>query len=161
MLIKSSGGKNFIDVPINNNGTLDVQSDTLFFRTTLTNDTAGTIIGNGNIDLTDVDANFFNNGDVNPGASPGLLTVIGDFPMSSDASFSPELGGNGQVEEYDLLRVTGTAELAGTLEASLVNAFVPAKTDSFEVMKFGSKTGQFSNIVFEDYLQQLFTALSF
>ncbi len=151
-ITKSGGGTNFIDVPIVNNGTVDIQSDTLRFRTTLTNDTAGTIIGNGVLDLTHENAVFFNNGSVNPGASPGTLYIIGDFPMSSDASFSPELGGVLQSTDYDLLKVNGQAQLGGTLNISLINAYVPTIEDQFEVMKFDSRSGEFASVVFDAYL---------
>lgn len=51
--------------------------------------------------------NVFNNGIVAPGNSPGVLTIIGNFTQSSTGTLEIELG--------DLLLMSGSASLGGTL----------------------------------------------
>ena len=46
--------------------------------------------------------------------------------------------------QYDQLRVGGSATLDGTLNVSLANGFTPADLDSFQVLTFGSRSGDFA-----------------
>jgi hypothetical protein len=64
--------------------------------------------------------------------------------MNGAASF--QLGGLSAVTEFDVLKVTGNADLDGTLAATLINNFTPALGDSFSIITGGSGVfGQFSS----------------
>ena len=57
-----------------------------------------------------------------------------------------ELGGTTAGSEYDQLVVTGNANLAGTLDVSLLGEFHPSPGDSFTVLTYGSRTGTFTTV---------------
>jgi hypothetical protein len=46
--------------------------------------------------------------------------------------------------QYDQLQVTGTVSLAGNLHVVLPNGFAPVDGNSFTVMQYGSRTGDFT-----------------
>ena len=87
-----------------------------------------------------------NNGTITPGASPGLMTIAGDFTQGSTGTLSLEIGGMTAGTQFDRLVVTGTAAFNGTLNVSLINGYVPALNDSFAVATFTSQSGQFATI---------------
>jgi hypothetical protein len=93
---------------------------------------AGNVGGNGRVNgrLTN------NGGSVSPGTSVGTLTVEGNFQQNAAGTLNIELGGTA-VGQYDQLRVIGGlngAVLDGTLDVSLVNGFVPAVGNTFDVI---------------------------
>lgn len=55
-----------------------------------------------------------------------------------------EIYGDPAAGFYDQLGVMGSATLDGTLAVGTLNGFVPAPTDSFRVLTFASKTGDFA-----------------
>jgi hypothetical protein len=162
LLIKTAGGGDGVTSftgPFLSNGTVEVQSGTLQFSAgyaqtlgvtrlaggTLQSDTTfnvsgGLIEGAGLItgDLT-------NNGEIAPGAPVGLLLVDGAYTQGGGGTFSVEIGGLTTNTDFDVLQVTGAATLAGTLRVSLVNGFIPSPGDTFQIMTFGSHTGDFGN----------------
>jgi hypothetical protein len=87
---------------------------------------------------------FTNAGTIEPGASPGVLTVTGNAPMTVTSVLKLELGGYMPGTEFDRLAVSGTVTLAGGLDVALVNDFAPALGDSFVVLTAGSLSGAFS-----------------
>lgn len=103
------------------------------------NDTTGVIQGTGTFDVTGMA--FSNSGTVNPGASPGQLTVTGAFPQSSSGNLNIELGGLTAGTTYDRLAVSGAATLDGAVNLSLVNGFTPSPGDSFRVVTAASVNG--------------------
>ena len=75
-------------------------------------------------------------GSVSPGNSVGTLTVEGNFQQSATGTLNIELGGTA-VGQYDRLNVIGGldgAVLDGILDVSLVNGFVPAVGNTFDVI---------------------------
>jgi len=80
---------------------------------------------------------------VAPGTSAGILTVD-DVTWDGDSRLEVELGGRTRGTEYDALVSTGSvALLGGTLNAVLINSFVPRCGDAFDVMDFAGLTGTF------------------
>jgi hypothetical protein len=94
----------------------------------------GTIIGNVNNTA----------GTVSPGASPGTLTIDGNYVQGSGGTLAIEIGGTAAGTQYDQLVVTGDATLGGALDVALINGFVPASGDSFTVVQGGTVSGEFA-----------------
>jgi hypothetical protein len=149
----------FSNVPLNNTGTVDVQSGKLSFTggytqtagvtrlnggelasTTMLNVNGGKLEGSGT-----VTANVTSAGQVAPGFSPGLLSITGSYTQAGSGVFKVEIGGTEAGTGFDKLTVSSMATLAGAIDASLTGAFTPNVGDSFEVMTFASRTGDFTN----------------
>ena len=97
----------------------------------------GTIVGNVNNSA----------GTVAPGASPGILTIVGSYTQGSAGVLSMEIGGTTVGTEYDQLNVIGNATLGGTLQTTLINGFVPGPTDTFSLVQTsGAISGTFANV---------------
>ena len=89
----------------------------------------GTVIGN-----------LFNAGSVGPGASPGTLTVDGDYIQDALGSLLIEVGDLGN---FDVLEVTGVASLAGELVVDLWDSFIPSLGEEFVFLTASSVVGTF------------------
>jgi uncharacterized repeat protein (TIGR01451 family) len=89
-------------------------------------------------------ADVTNGGTVQPGASPGLLTINGDYAQTSTGILNIELQGTAAGTQYDRLAITGDAMLDGTLNATLTGGFVPADGNTFDILTFASSTGVFA-----------------
>ena len=88
-------------------------------------------------------------GDVNPGTSPGILSITtpgGGLSQSALGSFNFELNGTTAGTGYDRLNVSGPLALSGALVVLDTTAFTPSVGDRFAVMTFGSRTGNFSSV---------------
>ncbi len=103
-----------------------------------------TILGSGTLDVSGIA--FTNAGIVIPGTSPGTLTITGNFPQATTGVINIELGGTAAGTEYDVLAISGDATFAGTLNVSLIDPFVPGEGDSFEIITYGSRTGEFDTV---------------
>ncbi|MBT3199755.1 MAG: PEP-CTERM sorting domain-containing protein [Phycisphaerales bacterium] len=111
--------------------------------TSFINAPGGTIAGSGVFNVDTVA--FTNDGKVSPGLSPGILTVDGTYNQSTSGSLYIELGGLVVGADYDRLDVDGTANLGGTLDISLLGAFVPDPGDTFVILTATDVDGFFSN----------------
>ncbi len=89
---------------------------------------SGTVFGNGTLAGA-----TFNGGILAPGNSAGHLNT-GDLSLGPASSFAVELGGTTAGTGYDQVSVTGTLTLAGTLNASFINGFVPPLDTPFFLM---------------------------
>jgi len=148
-----------MNVPFTNNGIVKVNAGSLVFQQgmhngenttinlgvgtldpgdTLILDTGDSLIGSGTLD-----SNLVNAGTVSPGASPGIITVDGDYTQESLGSLAIELGGTTAGTDYDQLVVTGVATLAGTIDVSLIPDFTPSAGQNFTIMTYASHTGEF------------------
>lgn len=92
--------------------------------------------------------NVDNHGILNPGNSPGVLQVLGDYNQSADGALAVQIGGTTAGTEFDVLDVTGIASLAGMLDVSLIDLgggqFMPVAGDTFEILSTGTLTGTFA-----------------
>ena len=157
-----SGSTFYFDGSFTNAGTVLIGSgatlDTSYYYDTTYTQSAGATTVNGTlqagtntIDITGgqldgsgtVDGNVDNAAIVTPGDNAGTLTIDGNYTQTSAAHLDINLAGssdNGQ------LAVTGTATLAGTLNVSLLDSFMPATNQQFVVLNFGKVSGNFATM---------------
>ncbi|BCX50257.1 autotransporter [Haloferula helveola] len=106
------------------------------------NETDGVIGGNGTFNMSTA-STFTNNGTIAPGASIGTLSITGSPAPTPTSRFEIELDTTGN----DLLQVTGSLSLGGTLKPILLNGFVPSPGDTFVIMACtGTLSGNFDTI---------------
>ena len=89
-------------------------------------------------------------GTISPGNSPGFMAIEGAFSQGEGGRLLVELGGNAEGTEYDVLQVDGEATLAGTLEVTLLDGFEPSLGDTFDILDFGSISGDFDEVILAD-----------
>jgi uncharacterized repeat protein (TIGR01451 family) len=94
----------------------------------------GTLVGNGTIAGT-----VANHAVVAPGASPGTLTINGDYVQASNGTLNIQLGGTTPGTQYDRLAVSGTVTLNGTLNVTTAGGFVPAVGNAFQFLTYGAR----------------------
>jgi len=103
----------------------------------------GTLSGNGGT----VTGNVTNGGTVSPGDAPstaGALTIVGNYIQTSGGTFQLDIGGLTAGTQFDLLNVTGNANLNGTLNVDLINSYFPSIGDTFKFLTTGgSRIGGF------------------
>lgn len=99
----------------------------------------GTLGGTGVIASTSV-INF--GATVAPGASAGILTVLGDYAVAA-GTLDIELAGTTPGGGHDRIQVTGSASLAGTLNVTTNNGFAPASGSTFTVLTASVVSGNF------------------
>jgi VCBS repeat-containing protein len=158
---KSAGsGTASIAAVFNNTGTVEVLTGTLSFPQFPYTQTAGaTVLNGGNLTSTQtlniqggilagvgtVSGNVNNaGGQVNPGGSPGIFNITGNYTQGGSGALNIEIGGLTVGSQFDRLQISGAATLNGTLNISLINSFVPSEGDSFQVLTFGSRSGDFA-----------------
>ena len=111
-----------------------VQSQVAFF---------GAFSGNG---VSGAGAVFLE-GDARPGFSPGEMSFGGSLSLGPFANFQFEIAGTTPVAEHDRLTVAGDLSLDGTAEIILINGFIPAVGDSFDLWEAGAVSGGFADLV--------------
>jgi hypothetical protein len=104
----------------------------------LVNAAGGTLRGNGTLNVSA--ASFTNDGNINPGTSAGSLTITGPCPVGPTGAINIELGGVNPGTGYDRLTVSGTLTQNAPINISLINGFVPAPGQTFQIIQFGSIT---------------------
>jgi hypothetical protein len=86
-------------------------------------------------------------GELSPGNSPGCITFGGDVTFSFSATLVTEIGGLTPCTEHDQIDVANQLTInSATLEVVLINGFMPAFGDSFDIMDWDSITGSFGTI---------------
>ena len=83
-------------------------------------------------------------GTVRPGTSPGTLAVGGNYTQGAGGTLQTEVNGTTPGTQFDVIAVTGTATLNGTL--AIVSGFTPALTDTFRIVTAATRTGEFSAV---------------
>jgi hypothetical protein len=87
---------------------------------------------------------FFFEGDLRPGNSPGITSVTGNATLGPSA-LEIEIAGLAPGAEHDAVRVSGDLTLlGGSLDVVLLGGFAPAAGDAFDVLDFASLSGAFS-----------------
>ena len=89
----------------------------------------------------------FFEGNVTPGASPGLENFGGNVHFGVLANLEIEIAGTVPGSEFDVLNVLGDVTLGGTLDVSLLNPFSLSPGQSFEIIDVGgSLSGSFDGL---------------
>jgi T5SS/PEP-CTERM-associated repeat protein len=133
-LVVSSGGTTTFYDNVVNNGTIRTSqgSFSVFF---------GTLSGSGT--FTGLGTALVE-GNLHPGNSPATVNFDGDLQFGSGAGLNIELGGRMPGSGYDQVRVAHALGLSGTLDVTLINSFQPAHNDTFNILHFASKSGDFA-----------------
>lgn len=100
-----------------------------------------------------ISGNVNNRGTIAPGASHGTLTILGNYTQSGSGTYVADIHG----AESDLLDVSGSVSLAGTLQLHVdtLAGFVPGQT--YTLISSGEGiSGNFGNIEGTDQLNQHF-----
>ena len=158
----TAGTTTTMDIPFTNDGTVDVIAGSLIFQQgmdngenvvidlgggtlnpgeTLNLESGDSLIGSGTLA-----ANLVNAGTVSPGNSAGGITIEGNYTQESTGVLDIQLGGTTAGTQYDQLTVTGTATMAGTLNVSLIDGFIPQVGDSFTILPYSTRSGGFSTL---------------
>jgi hypothetical protein len=145
-------------VPFNNSGAMIVGNGVLSFNSGFTQTAGQTTLGGGNLTgsstldfqgglvtgVGTISANVSNNGTFSPGASPGTLTISGNYTQGAAGVLNIELAGSVAGTSFDQLVVTGSASLSGTLKVTLLNGFTPGTSSSFIFLNCANRSGTFS-----------------
>lgn len=160
---KLSGAGDVLTGPLTNSGLVEIHSgrltpvnftqtagETRLFNTGLACSTfaldGGVLTGNGTITMSGPP--FSNNGGViEPGASPGTLSIAGNYTQGAGGKLRIELGGLTPGSQHDQLIVSGAATLNGTLELAPFGAFTPQVGQQFTILTRGSGSGSFSSVI--------------
>lgn len=143
--LRKSGGTGIssFEYQISNYGTLQIDSGlAILCYDSLVNFSTGIITGKGTLDVS---TRFTNAGTIQPGTSPGNLRITGNLKNTSTAIYDAEIGGKNP-GQFDELRASGSATLAGILNVNLINGYLPGLNDTVKVLNYGSKTGAFGEI---------------
>jgi hypothetical protein len=100
----------------------------------------GYVKGVGTFDNVNVTGTF------SPGLSPTILSV-GNIAFSPTSTLIMELGGTTPGSGYDQLQSASAITLSGTLQISLINGFVPAAGQTFDLFDSATLSGAFSSVV--------------
>lgn len=95
-------------------------------------------------------ASLTNGGTVAPGASAGQFTVTGSYINQAAGTLSIELG-NHSISQWDVVAVSGSATLGGTLHVQPLPSFSASQNDEFAILTYGSRTGVFTNVVIDPF----------
>jgi hypothetical protein len=115
----------------------------------------GNLFGNGNV-IGDVTVG---NANVNTGASPGTLSIDGNLILNAGSHLTAELAGLNQGIDYDLIAVTGSAALDGTLDVIYTDGFNAPPESAFDLLTYANASGNFSSVL--GPLGVVFTASDF
>jgi hypothetical protein len=130
-------GTTSISGSVTNNG---VVTGAVTIRGDVTNNSGGVLGG-----TTIVAGNLLNFGIINPGNSPGMMSVSGDYDQDPSGTLLMELAGYGRGISYDFLDISGEANLNGRLEVDFLSQFMAKVGDSFDLLHAdGGFSGRFS-----------------
>jgi len=156
----NTGTFTFDGVAFSNSGTVSAQTGTLAFSGGYLQTAGATILAGGAISMSGssltlqggvlsgagaITGSVVNNGgQVSPGTSPGILNITGGYTQTPAGVLNIEIGGVTVGTQFDQLKIGGSATLGGTLNVSLINSFVPAVGNTFPILTFASRTGDFA-----------------
>ena len=153
-------GTTTLQLPYRNAGTVDIRSGLIstnnyiqtagttqltggaFSSTATIGIQGGTLAGSGTVTGNVL---VSNTGALAPGLSAGALNITGTYTQQAPSTgFNVEIGGLTPGTQHDRANVTGTTTLAGNLNVTLINGYVPLPGDSFTILTYPSRTGTFT-----------------
>ncbi len=156
-----TNGRNFTTLgKLANSGTIEIgPQSTLTVKGAYTQTGGITLLNEGTLAATEVvlnggvlsgngliDADVYNDAEISPGFSPGLLQFLKNFTQTSKGKIIIEIGGTNP-SLFDQFKVKGQATLGGTLEVRFTNGFKPKMGDVFPIFTFGNRTLDFENFI--------------
>ena len=146
----------------NNTGTVQGLTGTLTFSSSYTQTSGVTRLNGGAITKVGATMNIsggtlegagalgaslnVNGGTLAPGLSPGQITQTGTYAQTATGAYAVEIGGLTAGTDFDVLASSGAATLNGTLAISLINGFTPSLGQTFQIMTYASRSGDFSTM---------------
>ncbi|HWF35743.1 MAG TPA: hypothetical protein VG295_10220 [Solirubrobacteraceae bacterium] len=113
---------------------------------TATTLTGGTLQGIGKVNGAVTNSS----GTVAPGdGAAGILTITGNYVQSSAATLAVQIDGTTAgtgTGFFGQLKVSGTANVSGTLAVTDVAGFTPAQANTFAILTATSRTGEFTQL---------------
>ena len=97
-----------------------------------------TLLGNGTVAGN---VNVGGGAIISAGTSPGLLTIDGDYQQAG--TLLAEILGSTPGDEHDLIRVSGSAQLGGTLAVFMPEDYQPLACTSLVILEANEILGQF------------------
>ena len=90
--------------------------------------------------------------DVHPGGPFGFLSISNNgvtqiYSNTANGRLNLQLGSLIPGTNHDQVQISGQANLSGTINVEFVNGFVPAIGNSFTVMTYTARSGQFAGIL--------------
>jgi hypothetical protein len=76
----------------------------------------------------------------------GILEVGGNYTQGATGDLVVQIGGRDAGTGYDVLSVGGTATLDGTLEIQVLDGFFAEPGDTFTILTFADRAGDFAAI---------------
>jgi hypothetical protein len=156
----TTGSSAIVGGSVSNAGAISIDGTSSLTAKGGFNQSGGSTLVNGVLNVTGTCANFQGgalsgtgtlNGNLTmagmmmPGNPTGTFTLNGNYTQTSAGTLAEQVGWlNGS--NANLFKVSGTANLAGTLALSLLSGYNPMVGDSFILMTFLSDTGTFSNV---------------
>jgi hypothetical protein len=83
--------------------------------------------------------------DVGGNGGTGVLSISGNYMQTAAGVLDIAIGGSSAGSGLDQLTLGGTATLGGALNVSLMNSFEPALGQTFQVLTFGARSGDFAS----------------
>jgi hypothetical protein len=156
--IRSGSGTTTFDskAAFSNTGSVNVAGGTLQFSNTYTQTAGSTVLNGGGLSgpvniqggslygAGTIAGNVTNAGQLSPGASVGAvgtLQISGSYTQQPGGALNLEIAGDAS---YDVLQVTGTATLAGTLNVTRLGSYVAALGRAFPVLTYAGRSGDFT-----------------
>jgi len=142
----TAGTMNVSPTTFTNSGTINVASGTTFTRTGGFTST-GTLSGSGTINVG-AGNTLTNNGAISPGGAgaTGTLSITGNLVLGAGSVLDAEVGSI-TAGNYDVLAVSGSVTLDGTLNINRVSPYSQNVGDNYPILTYASRVGgsQFVN----------------
>jgi T5SS/PEP-CTERM-associated repeat protein len=107
---------------------------------------AGAIRGDGTLLVPQSNRAVENGGVIEPGLSPGTLTIQGNYVQTAGGRLEIEVAGKSG-GQFDVLNVTGNATLGGRLRLEFIDGFAPRQGDMIEFLDVGGMVANsFANV---------------
>jgi hypothetical protein len=149
-----------------NNGVVDISSGATLFSPLTYTQTGGQTTVDGTVRISGrgiinfaggsvygnegtIQGSITSNAAINIGDGPmvvGELAFVGNYTQGNNGSLTFDIAGPSS-DQYDQLNVSGHAQLNGLMTVDLLHGYVPQIGNTFDIMNFGSSSGNFSMVL--------------